>query len=613
MVGLPVVLFCGAGAYFGNSYLQSEESNTGQVELVTDVAVKGPFRITVNERGYLDSQNNATLTNQVEGSTTIISIVPEGTLVKEGQLVCELDSSEFEEKAKQQKIDVTQSEALLETAIENLEITKNQNESDIAAAELAWKLAQLDLEKFKKGDYQQQRNQILGQITLKQEELARNKESHEFTKRMAKKGYRSQSDLEAERLSVTKSEIELQVENEKLTVLDDFTAKRAIAELEAAAKELERELDRVKRKAKAAYTKAVSDLESRQLTHEVELEKYNRLVEQIKLCKLHAPQDGEVVYANQQSSRRGSSEVMIDEGTVVRERQAIINLPDVTKMKVDARIHESAISQIDVGQPAFVTVDAFPGEVFNGLVVDVSSVPLTGSWPNYDIKEYKIQVNLTDPPEKVSQLRPGLTAEFEILVSNREDVLVVPVQSVLSVGSEYYVYVADNDEPVRRKVIVGESNDTDIEVKDGVNEGEFVVMNPRSAFADEIKALEEDLEVLMADEESKTARDLQDNANKFLKDYKKPGSMSTDGKPEKRPGKKVAAGGGFSKLDSDGDGKLKPGEVPPAMKSRFPKMDANRDGAVDSKEWKKAMSQPRQKNAAVKKPQADSDTSAAEE
>lgn len=551
MVGLPALLIAATGIYYGNSRFSSDETGAPSVDLVTDVAVKGPFRITVNERGYLDSQNNATLVNKVEGSTAIISIVPEGTKVKKDELVCELDSSELEEKAKQQKIDVTQAEALLETATENLEITKNQNESDIAAAELSWTLAKLDLEKFKKGEYQQQRNQILGQITLKEEELARNSESLEFTKRMAKKGYRSQSDLEAERLAVTKSEIELKVEQEKLTVLDDFTAKRAIAEFEAAAKELERELERVKRKAKAALAKAESDLESRKLTHEVEVEKYNRLLEQIDLCKLYAPQDGEVVYANQQASRR-STQIVIEEGAVVRERQAIINLPDVTKMKVDARIHESAINQLDVGQPAFVTVDACPGEIFNGLVVEVSSVPLTGSWPNYDIKEYQIQINLTDKPEKVSTLRPGLTAEFEILVSNRESVLQVPVQSVLSIGPEYYIYVIDGKKPVCRKILIGESNDTDVEVKDGISEGDVVVMNPRSAFADEIKELESKLNTLVADEESKAARDLQNNAKSILDDFKKsggPGSESEgEGKrPKQKKGKPPA--NGFTKLD----------------------------------------------------------------
>ena len=61
--------------------------------LITDACKIGPFEITVTERGTLDSMKNAVLSSKVEGATTIISIVPEGTTVKAGDLVCELDSS----------------------------------------------------------------------------------------------------------------------------------------------------------------------------------------------------------------------------------------------------------------------------------------------------------------------------------------------------------------------------------------------------------------------------------------------------------------------------------------------------------------------------------------
>jgi HlyD family secretion protein len=88
--------------------------------LITDAAKKGPFEITVTERGTLDSMKNAVLSSKVEGATTIISIVPEGTTVNAGDLVCELDSSTLTDKETAQEILVVRARAMLEQANEGL-------------------------------------------------------------------------------------------------------------------------------------------------------------------------------------------------------------------------------------------------------------------------------------------------------------------------------------------------------------------------------------------------------------------------------------------------------------------------------------------------------------
>ena len=519
------------GMFSGNDQTPSD--------MMTKPVVKGRFRITVNEKGFLDSQHNETLVCKVPGSTTIIKIVPEGIYVKKGDVICELDSSAYEDKARQQEIDVTQAEANLLISQKNLEIQKTQNESDIELAKLKFKLAELDLRKYEEGELPQQRDKINGQIQLKKEQLARKKESYEFTRRMTKKGYRSQSDLEPERISVTQAEIDLRVEKDNLEVLNRYTAVRKMAQLEADAKEFERDLLRVKLKTSASLSKASADYEARKLTFEVEKEKLQEWLERIKNCKMVAPQDGEIVYAKSSASRRGSSEPEIVEGATVRERQKIINIPDVTSMKIDAKIHESMISQVEVGQPVTIHADARPNEVFNGVVAEISSVPLSGSWPNYDIKEYQVSINLTDSAEHVSLLRPGLSADFEIVVQDRDDVLQVPMQSVVQIGKDYYCWILKGSETQRRKIKVGESNDTEIEILDGVAEGEMTVMNPRTKFADEISELEK---IFAADPENEPARKAVDTK---LRKPQRPGKLPIGAagkkkgpgpRPLKRPG-----------------------------------------------------------------------------
>ena len=581
-----------------------------QIDYVTTKVNSGSFRIVVNDRGTVDSRNNAVLTCKVQGGSTIISIVPQGTLVKQGDLLCELDSSALVEKAKQQKIDLTQAEAAWANAKEQYDIQKTQNESDIAAADLALTLARLDLKKFKEGEYEQQLQTLEGTLSLKKEDYSRATEALEFTKRMAKKGYRSQSELESQRIALNKADIELKTAQLAVDVFKEYTYTRTVKELEANSKEFELELERVKRKANAALAKAGADLESARLTLEVQSDKYKDCLTQIDACKLYAPQAGEVVYSNLEGSR-GQNPVVIEEGAAVRERQAIINLPDVSQMKVTARIHESAIAAVRTGQNVVIRIDAYHDRNFNGVVSHVSSVPLSGSWPNTDLKEYEVQVNMTDSYDVIKDLRPGLNADIEILVDDRPNVLQIPVQAIIKLGMKYFAYRMTPTGPERVELKVGPSNDSTMEVLGGLEAGDNVIMNPRTQFQKEIAELA--IALNEPDPLSPEAQKAAD-AEAASPDAKGPqggpaaggkvgGSGPGGGGPGPRGGGGGPAAGGpgggaggfnpqamFQRMDADGDGKLSPEEAPGRLKENFSTADTDGDGFLTSDELQKAFS-----------------------
>ena len=164
----------------------------------------------------------------------------------------------------------------------------------------------------------------------------------------------------------------------------------------------------------------------------------------------------------------------------MRERQALIDLPDIADMQVNTRIHESRIAMIEDGLPALIHVDAHPGEAYHGVVSQVALVPLSGTWPNPDRKEYAATVKITDEVAQADALRPGMTAEVEIIADRREDVLQAPVQSCVERGGRYFAWVVEEDdaEPQRHEIAVGVSNETAIEVMDGLEEGDEVILNP---------------------------------------------------------------------------------------------------------------------------------------
>lgn len=566
--------------------------------LITERARVSSFEILVVERGALDSMKNAVLTSKVEGATTIISLVPEGSHVKEGDLVCELDASTLNDKETQQEIAVVKAKAMLEQATEDLAIQKTQNDSDLAAAQLKYDLAKLDLEKFQKGDLIQQLEDFQAAVKLADETLSRTRESCNYIRQMTQKGYKNQNDLESEELVLQRNELDKRSAETKLRAFENYTQKRTLKELEANALEFAREIERIDRKGKAALAQKEAELESCKLTLEVESKKHDRMKEQIKACKIYASQDGQVVYANTRDGRQ-SDQVLIEVGSSVRERQAIINLPDLDAMKVNARIHESRISLIRQGLQVTVKVDAYPGEVFHGEVDSVASVPSSTGGFNRDFKEYEAVIRIVDSSEKVNKLRPGLTASVEVMVDHRDSALQIPVQSVVSIGGRQFVFMVDGETVQRTEIKVGQSNDKMIEIASGLSEGAQVVMNPRSSFRKEIDELESQLAKELAEQQEKDARDPSKArpAPAIAKPMAPSGSESpavggpmAAGGP---PSGSVQGGGGrpnidpverFKAADKNGDGKITRDEADERMASRFENFDANGDGGVTQEE-----------------------------
>lgn len=630
-------------------------------QYILHTASKGPFRITITENGTIDSLRNATIVNTVEGSTTIISLVAEGTRVNgpivaeidgvvefvdaesgadrtvlvrgengeektykfplgpftemlvtdrqaikkgdyiAGDMLCELDSSALNDKEKQQQIDVTTARADLEKAKKSLEIQESTNESNKASADLAEKLAQLDLEKYRApgGEYEQQKETILGDIKKFEEEQAMAQEEYEKVRDQARRGYTNLNNLEAARIKVTQQKILLDVKSSELNLLEKFTKERTLSELEQMAKESVRETKRVQLEGEAQMAGLKADYGARELTLQVEEEKLDRLLRQIKACRLIAPQAGEVVYASQ-SSRR-SEPVVIEEGATVRERQAVINLPDLDQMKVAARIHESRISRISIGQPVEIFIDAVSNTTFHGVLETVSSVPVPGNWPNTDLKEYEASIRITDSKTMVRKLKPGMTAEVRIIVDDRkEDVLQVPVQSALSIADKYFAYVVKGNKPERRELKIGDANDEFLEILDGIGIGDRVVMNPRTHFSREINDLE-----------SKLTTEFEANRERVATPERKAGppaagggrpAGAANGAAEAKPDQ-AAAGGGpgggaggppspekmLERSDTNKDGVITKDESD--LRGNFDKYDTDGDGKVTVDELKAALSQ----------------------
>lgn len=480
-------------------------SATTAPDFPTTVVRRAPLHVSLTEPGHLESANNTTLRHKVEfgGGLTILKMVEEGTWVTKDQVLVELDTSRFIKNAQQQQIWTFVHDAGLKTAETRLVVQKMQNESLVAAGEHQLRMARLDLTKYVEADYPQKRTNILNEIRMATERLETAKLGIEYDEKMIRKGFVSTDEMKADRLTVTKAKLALDIAREKLHVLDEYTHKRDLAQRQANAIRFERELDRVKLRAEASLNQRQLEVLYYRRWSTYYRTHYNNAMKQIAACTIRAPHDGVAVYANNGASSN-ANESVIYEGAKVWEGQAIVHLPDITSMQVNARIHESKILLVHEGQPVTIHVDALPDETFSGIVQRLALGPLTPSWAKMNLKEYATVIKVTDDPEHLALLKPGMTAEVTIHIDPLESVLQIPIQACVDRNGRHFAWVVNEDNEVRRRELkVRMSNADAIEILDGLEEGETVVLNPRSDFPDEIAELTQEL--LQAEEAAAAA------------------------------------------------------------------------------------------------------------
>jgi len=336
-----------------------------------------------------------------------------------------------------------------------------------------------DINKLEDGEAKQQLRSLQDGLQVAQEELLLAQDRIAGQRRLEARGFITPTELEAEELNLNKARNKMEQEETSLKLYIQYTfpkeAEEKLSDYENAVMSYQRQVkENIAEKAQEAAR--YSSAERKYNLERVKLADVN---EQIELATIRAQRPGLVVYgaSNQNSMRyRSNSQEAIQEGATVRERQSILTIPDMREMAVKVNIHESAVQRVAVGQTVKVSVDAFPDEELTGVVTKVAVVAdSANSFMNPDLKVYPTTIKIDGTHE---WLRPGMSAEIEILVRSLEDVVYIPIQAVTYFDEKRVVYVSNRGRPERREIEVGTFSDSFIEVTSGLAEGEEVLLLP---------------------------------------------------------------------------------------------------------------------------------------
>ncbi len=204
----------------------------------------------------------------------------------------------------------------------------------------------------------------------------------------------------------------------------------------------------------------------------------------IEYCTIQAQAPGLVVYGTGGSDdmfrsmryRGGGSSGVVAEGESVSEGQTIISMPDTATMIAEIGVHETEVDKIRVGQPATIVMDAFPDRVLEGEVTEVAPLPdQQRGFMNPDLKVYKTLVRIDGTHDF---LRSRMSCKVQILVRQLEDTIIIPIQVVSNRVGKKVVYVITSQGQQERVVRTGLFNDTFVEILEGLEADEEVMLNP---------------------------------------------------------------------------------------------------------------------------------------
>ncbi|MBR4652281.1 MAG: efflux transporter periplasmic adaptor subunit [Kiritimatiellae bacterium] len=437
-------------------------------------AMEGPLTIGIACSGSIQSRDKVVLRSELEGKNTILFVVEDGVTVKTGDLLVEFDSASLVEKRNDQEITVNTARGNLIIAEERLEVTKGDCEANLLDREVALTLAKMALEKYEKGDYPQERRQKEADIALADEEMQRAAEKLEWSQKLAKEGFLTRTELQADELALRRKQIDLEMARTKMNVLTNYTVHQERAKCETELRKATRALARIKWQNKSQIRQGETEII--QCSHEY-YRATNRLAElefQISKSKIFAPTNGVVLYAA--TARRRWWENPLAAGESAVQRQELIYIPLDEGMIVEIMVPESSLNKLETGITANVKVDAFPDRIFHARLMKIGILPDAQSARlNPDLKMFKCELEC-DFEDAV--VRPGMSCDVELVKETYDKVVYCPIQCVTRIDGVSYVYVRNGTQWEPRRVETGLDNNRMIHIVSGLKAGETVMLAP---------------------------------------------------------------------------------------------------------------------------------------
>jgi HlyD family secretion protein len=472
MAFLVILVIIGVTA---RSYIREEVS----LETIPIAAAqRGAVAISITENGALQAVQSVTLASEINSNRAkIAKIVPEGTYVKQGDLIIEFDKAPFEEDLRKMAHEIEEAKAAIREATENLKLQRAKNAGELNDAQVNITAAEAELRNILEGE---------GVITLRELDLDLERDKTTFDqaqqnvadlREMLKSGFITQNELKKAELQFQEAESKYNFTKQKRTIFVEYTQPAQIEKAKCKIQESKEKHQQTQEVADSLISLQQANLQKEQAQLEGLEEKYQTAQKELEKAAIYAPIPGLVIY-NEIPSTGKARKVQV--GDAVWSHQGLISLPDISSMLVETKIREVDIHKVKLQQDVLVQVDAYPEREFHGKVHLIGSLAAPDQEAPSGTKYFQVQVLLQETDER---LRPGMTARIEILVDRFEDVLSVPLEGVFEKAGQKVCYLVQGKGAVERPVRVGAFNDAVIIITDGLRAGDQIYLRDPATVA----------------------------------------------------------------------------------------------------------------------------------
>ncbi len=426
----------------------SSAAQTGQGQSTVYRVRRDTLEVYVSGSGNLQPHTLVNLSFPQSGIVRKV-YVQVGDSVKAGQVLAELDTRDLELQLQNAQINLKIAQARLAQT----RATARSRPADVAAAQAALANAQASLEALKAGpdprDLEIARlNYEVARNALWQAQLSRDK--------TAGMPGSSQVDLQLAQARVGQSELQVEIARLQAEKAQSGPSEQQLKAAEAALAQARANLIRLQAQD--------PDLDIQLAQYQVEQAEIavRQLQLRLEQARLVAPVDGVVAAVN------------IVEGGTAGASGPAITLADLNRLEVAVNLAEVDVAQVALEQEAEITPEAMPDTRLKGKVIAIAPIGVQSQ----GVVNFPVTIALEEHPPSV---RAGMTVQVRITVARRENALVVPRRALTTRGGQTFVTVLRGDQTEQIPVRVGLRGDTMVEILDGLQEGDVVVLSASTA------------------------------------------------------------------------------------------------------------------------------------
>lgn len=464
LAGVAVVLL--ASAFFWSRSGGDEARD----EVLMATVEEGPLLITVRASGEIRSKTSSKMIPGIKRPENVAWLVPEGTRVTNGQLVAQFSTEEMGRKILDAEFKVTDAETKLLSAQTDYEVQQLDNAAAITAAVQAVQSADLTLRKVVEGDSPTQIKTAELKASTAASEYERSLKKFEESKQILKQGFITEDQLEEERILLEKARVDRETTVDDLNTLRLYTIPLKEGDARAAKIKADTDLEKTRKKNDVKIQTAYMAMQTARIVLGKSTNDLHELREVLTAYEVKSPSSGIVTYGDPDASWR-RSEVQV--GMTLQPGEVLLTIPDMSALQAVVDVPEADIPKVKIGQQATVNIEAIAHRAFRGKVDRVAEIANPGGFLEAAVKQFKVNIVL----DSTADLRPGFSADVEILIETLPKVLHIPVQAVFHEGDAFFVYVDAALGPTRTPVTVGKSSISHVEVISGLKAGQKVLLS----------------------------------------------------------------------------------------------------------------------------------------